>query len=295
MSSTRGRQVVVLLTNKSGGSVAAGDVVVLDSSNDTAFTTTTTSRAEVHIGIAQETIANNATGRVLVNGYAALVNVPASVTRGHYVQTHTVAKQATGNSTRQSGSFGTFLTGGTTPTALIWGDADQTASGGGGLTQAYAGYNTVGGSTEAMVDLRMYCKSFTLANDCQVTDIEAYMIQASDHVFALSVALFANNAGVVGDLLNHVMHPRDTLVLESSSTPTYNAGWYGIPIGKWLTAGTYWAGVLMDVNAGTMNIYYDGSGSDRTIALGSYWIASGGRYTQTDSTKKYSIRVNTIR
>lgn len=131
MASTRGRQVVVLLTNKSGGSVAAGDVVVLDSSNDTAFTTTTTARAEVSVGIAQETIASNATGRVLVSGYASLVNVPASVTRGHYVETHTVAKQATGNSTRRSGSFGTFLTGGTSPSALIWGDADQTASGGG--------------------------------------------------------------------------------------------------------------------------------------------------------------------
>ena len=86
------------------------------------------------VGIVQETIANNATGRVLLSGYAALVNVPACVTRGHYVETHTVAKQATGNSTRRSGSFGQFLTGGTTPTAVLWGTADQTASGGGGLT-----------------------------------------------------------------------------------------------------------------------------------------------------------------
>ena len=142
MADTRGRQVVQSLTNKSGGSVAAGDVVVIDTTNDTAFTTTTTGRAEISIGIAQETIANNATGRVLTEGYAALVNVPASVTRGHYIETHTVAKQATGNSTRRSGSFGQFLTGGTTPTGWVWGSSDTAGVSGAitssGLTMATA-------------------------------------------------------------------------------------------------------------------------------------------------------------
>ena len=132
MPSTRGRQVVIPLTNRSGGSVAAGDVVVIDAANDAAFTTTTTGRAEVSIGIAQETIASLASGRVLTHGYAGLVNVPASVTRGHYIETHTVVKQATGSATRRSGSTGQFLTGGTTPTAWLWGQTDQTASGGGG-------------------------------------------------------------------------------------------------------------------------------------------------------------------
>lgn len=130
MASTRGRQVVIPLTNKSGGSVAAGDVVISDASNDTSFTTTTTGRYEGVVGIAQETIASNATGRVLIAGHAALVNVPASVTRGHYIETHTVVKQATGSATRRSGSLGVFLTGGTTPTALLGGLPDQTASGG---------------------------------------------------------------------------------------------------------------------------------------------------------------------
>jgi hypothetical protein len=133
MPSTRGRQVVVPLTNKSGGSVAAGDVVIVDTGNDAAFTTTTSARSETSLGVVQETIANNGTGRVLIAGYAALVNVPASVTRGHYIETHTVAKQAVGNSTRRSGSFGQFLTGGTTPTALLWGKTD-TAGGSGAPT-----------------------------------------------------------------------------------------------------------------------------------------------------------------
>jgi hypothetical protein len=109
-------------------------VVIIDTTNDGAFTTTTTGRSEVTVGVAQETIASNATGRILLAGYAALVNVPASVTRGHYVETHTVAKQATGNSTRRSGSFGQFRTGGTTPTATLWGKPDVTSSGGTTIT-----------------------------------------------------------------------------------------------------------------------------------------------------------------
>lgn len=128
MPNSWGRSVIQILTNKSGGAVAAGDVVVIDTGNNDAFTTTTSGRAEISVGVAQETIANNVAGRVLVAGYAALINVPASVTRGHYIETHTVVKQATGNSTRRSGSFGQFPTGGATPTGWLWGQTDQTAS-----------------------------------------------------------------------------------------------------------------------------------------------------------------------
>lgn len=120
MANIFGRQVIVLLTNKSGGSVIAGDVVIIDTSNDAAFTTTTSGGVTVGVGVAQESIASNATGRVLVSGYAALVNVNASVTRGQYGKTHTVAKQATGTASRGVGTFCQWLTGGTTPTALVY-------------------------------------------------------------------------------------------------------------------------------------------------------------------------------
>jgi hypothetical protein len=120
MASTRGRQVVVPLTNKSGGAVVAGDVVVVDTTNNDAFTTTTSAGFTGGIGVAQESLANNAVGRVLISGYAALVNVNASVTRGHFGFTHTVAKQAAGASARGAGSFCQFLTGGTTPDAIVY-------------------------------------------------------------------------------------------------------------------------------------------------------------------------------
>lgn len=129
-----GRVLVDSVTNKSGGALAKGDVVIVDTSNDRAVTTTTTGQAEVTVGVVIEEngIANNAVGRVQFGGYVGLVNVPSSMTRGRYLETHTVAKQATGSATRRAGSFGQFATGGTTPTAWLWGSTDQTASGGGG-------------------------------------------------------------------------------------------------------------------------------------------------------------------
>src|SRR5690349_21074204 len=113
-----GRSTILPLTNKSGGSVAAGDVVIVDTSNNDSFTTTTTANYTKSVGIAQQTIANNAIGLVLIAGYAALVNVQASVTRGNFGATYTVAKQATdAGASRAAGTFCIFLTGGTTPDA----------------------------------------------------------------------------------------------------------------------------------------------------------------------------------
>jgi len=127
----RGRQVIVPLTNKSGGAVAAGDVVVIgDGTNDKAFTTTTTASFNARmVGIAQEAIAADAEGRVLVFGYAPLVNSAASLTRDHFLFTSSTAKEATGSATRAAGAFGQVLETGTDPEAVIWGMPDG-ASGG---------------------------------------------------------------------------------------------------------------------------------------------------------------------
>ncbi len=120
-ANTYGRQVVLPLTNKSGGGVIAGDVVIIDTTNNDAFTTSTAGAVTSIVGIAQETIANNAAGRVLMSGYAALINVNASVTRGNYGKTHTVAKQATdAGASRVTGTFVQFFTGGTTPDGQVF-------------------------------------------------------------------------------------------------------------------------------------------------------------------------------
>ncbi len=120
-ANTYGRQVVVPLTNKSGGGVILGDVVIVDTTNNDAFTTTTSASVTATVGVAQETIASNAVGRVLISGYTSLVNVNASVTRGNYGATFTVAKQASDvGASRTAGTFVQFFTGGTTPDGVVY-------------------------------------------------------------------------------------------------------------------------------------------------------------------------------
>ncbi len=132
----RGRSNVVTLTNNSGGGLVAGDVCVQDTSADENVTTTTSASSPLKVFVAAETIANGAAGRFYESGYCPLVNVPSSVTRGHYLFTHTVAKQATGSSTYAVGAFGRILKSGTTPSAIIYSATAQTA-----------GSGTIGGSS----------------------------------------------------------------------------------------------------------------------------------------------------
>lgn len=127
---TIGRANVVPLTNQTGGSVAAGDLVYLDTGHDESFTTGTTVAYTGMVGVVQDTsIANGAVGLVRISGYASLVNVNASVTRGHYAKSHSVVKQATdAGASRVVGAFGQFLTGGTTPSIELFGFPDAAAS-----------------------------------------------------------------------------------------------------------------------------------------------------------------------
>lgn len=126
----RGRQTVAPLTNKSGGGVVAGDVVVLDSTTASSFTTTTTAAQTADwIGVALETIANNAVGRVLLFGYAPIINLASSASLGDYLRTHTVAKQAQRFASTGAGDFGQVLGTGTTPAAMLWARPDQGTGG----------------------------------------------------------------------------------------------------------------------------------------------------------------------
>lgn len=162
----RGRQAVIPLTNKSGGSVVAGDLVVVDSSTDESFTTSSTINAEVSIGIAQESIANNASGRVLVYGYAPLVTTALiSQTRGNYMFHSSNTKTARGQATRANGAVGQFLKTSTTPSAWLWGNADPTPAGGGVELLAYkehtAGDETTTSTSLADLDATNAVVTFT--------------------------------------------------------------------------------------------------------------------------------------
>lgn len=116
----RGRSNIVTLTNNSGGALVAGDVCVQDTSGDEYATTTTSAASVLKVFVAAESIAAAATGKFYESGYCPLVNVSASVTRGRFLFTHTVAKQASENATYGAGAFGKILKSGTSPSALIY-------------------------------------------------------------------------------------------------------------------------------------------------------------------------------
>jgi len=124
----QGRRTILYVTNKTGGAVALGDVVIGDSANDEAFTTTTTAgyiSSWVGVVIEANGIANNATGRVCVQGYVSTITCSASVTRGNFIKTHTVAKQGTSaGASRVTGVFAEALTTSATPSAVLFGMPD---------------------------------------------------------------------------------------------------------------------------------------------------------------------------
>lgn len=130
--SIRGRQVVLRLTNKTGGGLVEGDVVIISSANAASVITTTTAGLITDvIGVALETIAIDAIGRICITGYVPKINLSGAASLGDTFATHTVAKQAAPAASRGAGSFGEVLGTGSTPAAVLWGLPDPSGPGGG--------------------------------------------------------------------------------------------------------------------------------------------------------------------
>lgn len=176
--------------------------------------------------------------------------------------------------------------------------SDHTHGGGGGgggagFAHSYLGYNTIGGSTENITANRVYMKKVTISNAGIVTSIGVYMNQSTDNVQQVNVALMADAAGAPAHVLGYVMNKEQSLLLETAATPTYAPEWIHVPLGLYVPAADYWLAVMLNTG-GTAQIYYDGSGSDRYYTSSGTWFSHAGRYSETDSTRKYSIRASLI-
>ncbi len=185
--------------------------------------------------------------------------------------------------------------------AAVW--KETTATGGAGLTHAYEGYNTVGGSTEAMVGHTIYSKTFTPGQNEMLLGISAHMKWQADYAWNFWVGLYDNNAGTPGKLLavNRVGYATGSGTgingVDLHQTVEVER-WLHIPLAAWLTSGTvYYVAIATVVNDGGSTyplIYYDTSGSDDVATRTNAIAIEGFAPTWTDSTKKYSIRADVI-
>jgi hypothetical protein len=184
-------------------------------------------------------------------------------------------------------------------------EATISASGGGGLTQAYVGKNAIGASYEALTVHYVYAKKVTLANACLMTSIEAYVRSANDQVNGrIKFTMWDDNgSGTAPDHMIYLAGTPDAtqlVLLDADGSAPNDGRWMaaGGP-GKWLTAGDYWIGVTF--TSANLQIAYDTSGSDLSHGapsdnIGIDWGFSNGSWAASaDTTKDYSIRANTIR
>lgn len=164
---------------------------------------------------------------------------------------------------------------------------DESGTGSGGLTHTYVGYNTAGGSNTSMVGGTAYMKKITLAADGWLGAIGVYIDHtAATNVQTLAAWVMSDNAGTP-DLVIGVGANWNSTSFFINTT----ARWVDIAIGKFLTAGDYWLVVQRPTDGGSdLRIYYDGSGSDKTQAIGAAWNADGNLYSISSTTNKYSIR-----
>lgn len=179
----------------------------------------------------------------------------------------------------------------------------NTGQGGGGtpasgVTHAYVGYNTIGGSNENAAQ-RIFLKKVTLANDCMIESVGVYVKQVTaNEIVGINVGLLSDNAGDPENLLAaSVGNATDGLFLATSGGAAGAARWFHRPLGYWATAGDYWLAVnIRDTGTGTThNIYFDGSGSDKTYLPSSFRMSDEGWTATTSTTNRYSIRASTIR
>lgn len=129
--SLRGRQVVLSLTNQTGGGVVAGDVVVVSATVANAFAATVIGAySDTPVGVALETIAAGAVGRIAFFGYVPTVNLTSAAALSDFLFTATEAKHGAPLSTDAEGSFGQALGTGAAPAAFLWGRPSSPPGGG---------------------------------------------------------------------------------------------------------------------------------------------------------------------
>lgn len=169
------------------------------------------------------------------------------------------------------------------------------ASGGGALTQSYVGYNTIGGSSTAVTQYRVYMKKITLAAAGLLSSIDVYVQSNTNGATPnIECAVWDDVAGNPEHVIAFGGNGRSSsgnVLLEQASN-VKEPRWLSMPIGIWLEAGDYWIGFA--VSAAVVDIFFDGSGSDRYYTPADLFMSDYGFYSATTTTDKFSMRGNLI-
>ncbi len=228
----------------------------------------------------------NSSGTVTPVGSAA----SGSITASGYTQN---TAKLLGRTTGSSGAIEEISVG----SGLTLSAGSLSASGGGGATHSFVGYNTIGASNEAPTkQTQSYFKAFTPGSSGMLLSVSIYIDQTgTDAYTGFTCGLNADNSGSPGQLLawnGSTNNDGNQVVFEKNSSGIGDPGWVQLPLSFYCTGSTqYWLQILFLNNSSTIHIYYDTSGSDPTNNNGgANALADGRRYTLTNSTKKYSIR-----
>lgn len=164
--------------------------------------------------------------------------------------------------------------------------------GGGGITSAYVGKTAVGASTQTVTASTAYFKKITITTACILTDIEVYASYSTDFARDIQFALYDDDAGVPDHVI--ATSPATSVDLAESGAPVSDARWFSGAFGRPLVIGSYWLAVLQ-TNGPNLVLRYDTGGSDVSIPMTGQLFVDAKHFTNTDTTRDYSIRGNTIR
>lgn len=191
--------------------------------------------------------------------------------------------------TQESTSARTIVVGdqiAATITAKTLTDAESA----GGLVNTYVGYNTIGGTTDAVSagTFKFVFKQVTTSNDGLLASIDTYLKGNNTNAQGIRPFVTDDNSGAPGKIIAMNTAPGSSYQAWLNTTPR----WVAVPIGVWLPAGTYWFGVS---GFSAVTFYYDGSGGDYTSATNTdsapdFESGVGSAITPTNSSRTYSVR-----
>lgn len=112
-------------------------------------------------------------------------------------------------------------------------------------------------------------------------------------ILPMNVGLFTDNSGSPGQILA-MNNGAAALTSTTGFAPSTNRNWFGLPIARYLTAGTYWIAVQTnDSTSPHPDLAYDGSGGDKYIPSSGMFMGEGGG-SVTGTSNKYSIRASIL-